>query len=717
MKLIKAHLKRVEMLIFICALLFVTIPPSVFAQEVTGPHKIKWLRVGNLHNWYSNSGTEVEYGRRGRASFQAEDQADQLYWEAQYAMQDRCCSKGMWIGATNYDDPIVSKTFTYKVVQAGPKFANTLTNFMPKEFKMVGQFAHPAVVVDGFNASENDVNDIVDEYDDELKADRMVLTKLISNMGVEITRKVYAFSQQYHSDYFIYDYVFKNTGVIDLKGTTVNKALTDFRVLFVFRHAPGWEAGQSFGVGGGTTWGLNTLNEVIGQNPGAQDFRFRACYSYWGPFSGAPDYDSDWGAPNYRNATHLGAPAFVGAVTIHADKSPTDQNDDLSQPSSTQYSGADETIHNIYDSFNQEAMIDQYALMAAGHPAKTHAQEVGDGFANLWSADPGGTLQTIAYGPYKLNPGDSIHIVLAEAVAGLRRLKSEEVGENWYQYYAGTGTPALIMPDGSATTDHKAYKKAWVWTAKDSLFLTFQRAIDNYNSDFSIPQPPPPPKQFIVKSGGDRIQLSWDTNAEESWPNFNGYEIYRAIGKPDTSYQKIFSCDKASAVDHYDDTSAVRGFDYYYYIQTKDDGSTNDVAQGVPLVSSKYYTMTNRPAQLQRPAENNLAAIRVVPNPFNIKATSLQFGSDTPDRIAFYGLPPECTIKIYTERGDLVETIHHTDGSGDELWDSVTSSRQIVVSGLYIAYFEVTKDVIDSQTNKKLLSRGDNTFRKFIIIR
>ncbi len=716
MKMKKLIVSIIGMVVILCAQKFIFITDSLFAQEVTGPHKIKWLRVGNLHNWYSNAGAEVEYGRRGRAAYQADDQTDQLYWEAQYSLQDRCVSKGMWIGTTNYDDPIVNKNFTCKVVQAGPRFANTLTNFMPVAFKMVGRFAHPSVVVDDFNASENDVNDIVDEYDAELKADRMVMTKLISNMGVEITRKVYAFSQQYHSDYFVYDYVFKNTGVIDLQGTIVSKTLTDFRVLFVFRHAPGWEAGQRYGIGGGVTWGTNTINEVVGQDPDASNFRFRAFYSYWGPQSGAPDYDSDWGAPNYRSGMHLGAPAFVGTVTIHADKSPTDRNDDLSQPSSTQYSGSDQNIHSIYDSFNQDGMIEQYAVMSAGHPAKTHAQEVGNSFANLWTSDPGGILQTISYGPYNLNPGDSIHIVYAEAVAGLRRAKSEEVGENWYQYYAGTGSPTLIMPDGSTTSDYKAYKKAWVWSAKDSIFLTFQRAIDNYNSNFSIPQPPPPPSQFIVKSGGDRILLSWADNAA-SWPNFNGYEIYRAVGKPDTSYEKIFSCDKSNAVHRYDDISAVRGFDYYYYIQTKDDGSTNDIEPGIPLVSSKFYTMTNRPAQLQRPAENNLEAIRIVPNPFNIRATSLQFGSTTPDRIAFYGLPPECTIKIYTERGDLVETIHHTDGSGDELWDSVTSSRQIVVSGLYIAYFEVTRDVTDSQSGQKLLSRGDNTFRKFIIIR
>jgi hypothetical protein len=113
--------------------------------------------------------------------------------------------------------------------------------------------------------------------------------------------------------------------------------------------------------------------------------------------------------------------------------------------------------------------------------------------------------------------------------------------------------------------------------------------------------------------------------------------------------------------------------------------------------------MTNEPAFLRRQAAKSLSEIRVVPNPFHIRARERQFGIDAPDRIAFFGLPPQCTIKIYTERGDLIETLYHTDGSGDELWDSLTSSRQVVVSGLYVAVFETPS--------------GESISRKFIVIR
>jgi len=69
----------------------------------------------------------------------------------------------------------------------------------------------------------------------------------------------------------------------------------------------------------------------------------------------------------------------------------------------------------------------------------------------------------------------------------------------------------------------------------------------------------------------------------------------------------------------------------------------------------------------------------------------------------FLNLPGECTIRIYTERGDLIKTIEHTNGSGDEAWNLVTKYRQVVVSGIYLAHIE-TPD-------------GRSTYRKFIVIR
>jgi len=98
--------------------------------------------------------------------------------------------------------------------------------------------------------------------------------------------------------------------------------------------------------------------------------------------------------------------------------------------------------------------------------------------------------------------------------------------------------------------------------------------------------------------------------------------------------------------------------------------------------------------------------IRVVPNPYIINSDeSVRFpGTIDEDKIAFYNIPGECTIRIYTELGELIYTIEHTNGSGDAYWNSVTSSSQFVVSGIYIA-------VVTNNQN------GENHIAKFAIIR
>ena len=63
------------------------------------------------------------------------------------------------------------------------------------------------------------------------------------------------------------------------------------------------------------------------------------------------------------------------------------------------------------------------------------------------------------------------------------------------------------------------------------------------------------------------------------------------------------------------------------------------------------------------------------------------------------------------------EMIFIDDGSGDESWDSLSETRQLVSSGVYIAHFEVTEDYVDSQTQNLIFQIGNQTLKKFVIIR
>ena len=704
-------MKNIFIMKTLIPVILVFIIPVIVGAQVP---QNKWIAVGDLHDWISPTGNEIELGRTGATN----TQQDGLQWPAQFRYQDVKAAKALWIATTNYDDPLSGQFYNYKIVHNGPRVLDKESEFMTvaDKWKLIGRFDTPIVVVDGLLASEMIFKDEVDEVDETLPYDRLLTAQVNTSIGVTIKRNIYAYSQQNHGNYFIHEYVFKNTGIIDPQGTVVSKTLTGVYFHWQYRYAPTKEpcAYGYYWLPQSVTWGHSTLNDTRGEDPNSDD-PFRCVFAWQGIHSKAA-FDNV-GGPNGVGGGdgRLGAAQYAGVVVLHADKSASDKSDDPYQPTTTEPVLSDDpTMTSDNNQFNANKMASEYQRVAAGHPSLRHVDLVGDGFADLLSgaynygSNPGGFSSAQGFGPYELAPGDSIRIVTAEAVAGLGRQESYDIGAEWM-----FGNGPFTLPDASTTNDKNEFKNAWVYTGQDSLFQTFNRAIEAFNNDMVIPLPPPAPNQFEVNSGGDRIALTWSNNAE-SWPNFRGYRVYRAINVPDTTYEMIFECGPGTAnpatVNAYDDLTPQRGFDYYYYVSSFDDGSTNDVAPGVPLESSKFLTRTNEPAFLRRPAGTKFAEMRVVPNPFNIRAAELQFGRENSDRIMFLNIPPVCTIKIYTERGDLIHTIEHTDGSGDEIWNSVTSSRQVVVSGLYIAHVEVTEDGGGFR-------KGESQYLKFIVIR
>lgn len=695
-------MNRAKNLISILFLVIFSLICSDISFAQSGAREIRWLRVGSLHHWFSDNGAEIEYGN-------AEEQLYGMRWDAEFPLQDNFAAGALWIGLKDYADPLQDHLVVpYKVTGAGTRETDPVAWMKPTEFKMVGKFPAPTVLVDGANATDNLLNDIVDSVDANQKADRLIINTVHTNIGLTIHRKIYAFSQQNHDNYYIKEYTFKNTGII-LDNSRPVDVQTLKEVIIFFNYRPGW-GGEAYendwaqwSIDGDIRWGRNSVHHQIGQgqNPNANPSQMRAEYSWLGKHSNAP-FDAI-GVPNDIPNGHLAAPQFVGNVTIHADKSPADQSDDASQPIHTTTILSND-IYTYLKPFNVTFNTAKYDLMTQGHEIPTMAEKLGEGYADQYTSDRGGPSQGAGYGPYTLAPGDSIRIVIAEGVAGISRKKGYEVNRNWYN--ARHGLPAsLILPDGSTTSNPDVYKNTWVLSGKDSILQTFNRAIDNYKNGFNIPDPPMPPSFFYINSGGDQIALTWAANAEEN-ESLVGYDIYRrTTATPDSFFTLIASVPRGTI--NYNDLTPQRGLDYYYYIQSR-------AADG--LVSSKFYTMTNVGARLLRPAKEDLSSIRVVPNPYRIDVASNQHGADNPDRILFYGLPARCTIRIFTERGDLIETLNHTNGSADEPWNSLTSSKQLIVSGVYIAHFEVSEDIYNDD-GVLIFRKGDSTFRKFIIIR
>ena len=791
------------------------------AFQTNNAQKIKWLHVTDLQSPISETGAEVE------AQFPSLQNSNHFSWPAQYGLeQDIMRAQGVWIGCKNFDDPVEGKVKTVKVIGSGPRSGPDRVNIIfPVELKLIAKRRHPTVFVDNTPATVNDTYDNPDEVDSNLPCDRMVVVKYHTSMGVTVTKKVMVFDSPNHGNYYIHDYVFKNTGIYNAAGNIKAQTLQDVFFYWVYRWAFAGESVSGFGSTWGafsSAWGNSTINHSFGSNPSASEFsdpasplyQLRGYYAYYGPNKDrSVSYAEDWGCPNEDEDGRLGSPQYGGCVTLHADKSATDGSDDIYQPRTTWFIGSDiNAMQADAHQYDEPFMDDRYTIMSEGHPDKPHDEYVGDDYPINY-ADPrrqagGGTSQGQGYGPYTLAPDDSIHIVFAIGVSSISREKNLEVGKNWQQWYKNTGQPELRRPNGETTTDYNLYKREWVQTGKDSILKTLRSALNNFKSNYTLPMPPPPPNNFNVSSGGNKITLSWSDNAESA-PHFGGYIVYRAVGNvlnPLTRYEKIWECDNSNLANSYDDRTPNRGFDYYYAVQSKDDGTQNEVDPGMPLYSNLVWTITSTAATLQREAipegplpfdfpttkwkrinpkgewsadstyhnresesdavtysgttyvcivdslindsftdsleswkpisyagewvsgreykaynsvtvngedyytaysisaGQGLDLVRVVPNPYDKRSRLFQYGEDAQyDRITFYGLPAECKLMIFTERGDLIWEKRHTNGTGDELWDSKTSSGQIVASGIYILYVETPQ--------------GKNVIRKFVIIR
>jgi len=716
----KEYLKITTRVVLIVIFIFCYIIPV--SAEVAETAK-RYIRIGKLQSHFSAYGSERAWN---------ESYYEGMIWPADYLEQDNAVIKRSWIAAKDFTDKN-NQFWDFYAVYFAKDYAKQ--SLFPIELKQTAKFSTPIVLVDGQNITAPYAGDVDEVVPDQIP-DRIVTNVVNTSMGLTMTLRILAFSQQYHDDYFIKEYTFTNTGNIDYDDEQeLTAPLSGVRIGWGIRYSVCRDGANK--INSTQSWGQHTwvtkrgedfpqhVDEMITEdNPIVQWIR---CGFSWAGQAASNSFDNI-GGPDIKGNGRLAAPQHAGIACLHIDKSATDKENDPYQPAVLGWHAGDTypSVGNLLpaDMDNMGKVYD----MLSGNPYTGLGGT--DRFDETYMAsnpdpvtvhnDGGGTNVWICYGPFDLEPGESVRIVEAEAVNGLSRVMCEEIGKRWKKAYQDASDKGpFVIPDGSQTDNKDVYKNSWVYTGKDSILLTFGRALRNFDLNYEIPQPPLPPPVFEVTSGGDRISLTWNASPSESDPDFDGYKIYRAVGKPDTTYEMLADVEKGTIA--YDEKSAIRGKSYYYYIVSYNDGSNNPAVPEAPnppgsLHSSKFYTRTTTGAYLRRQAAKDFKNIRIVPNPYSIKARDIQYTGEK-DKIMFLDIPAYCTIRIFTERGDLVQTIDHDDGSGDHAWNSITSSRQVVVSGIYIAHFEVTQDFHDPVTNELLYKKGDSTFRKFIIIR
>lgn len=303
------------------------------SQQAEAQVEYRWLSAGSFHNFYSSIGSEIESG------FIGEQQAG-WQWPAIYRGQDAQAMKALWLGATNFTDD--QQTWPFRVVHVGPRVTG-LGEFYPVSIETINKFAPPEVNVDGLVSFDKNVEN--DGVDPGMKADRKIVTVVNTLLGITVQRTVMQFSQQYHDNYHVIEYIFTNTGNTDSDPEIEfpNRTVEGFVPYFLNRMAPVKASRHT--IGNGTGWGLNTMNDRRGDGlrpEEPENFRAQfAWHGYFPPFAGG-NYDNI-GAPIYEPAGatvldgylsaddttgRLEAYHFVGTVTLHADASANDDTDD-----------------------------------------------------------------------------------------------------------------------------------------------------------------------------------------------------------------------------------------------------------------------------------------------------------------------------------------------------------------------------------------------------
>ena len=707
-----SNLYRITCLVAVLALAWTS-------EEARAQFENKALAVGSLSNVYTETGAQQESWTSGYG----------LRWPAVYR-QGVLRAGALWIGAQDVPDPAnPGETYPFRVAHIGPRVTGT-GEFFPLEFETVSQFEPPAVTVDGLDSFDAFPDN--DRVVPEIEPARMIVNEVNTLLGITLSKRVLAFSQEFHDNYHIQEYTLTNTGnadedeEIELEGETLEGVYLHFQKRYVYERAriPG------------RGWGANVMNDIVGDGMEDYDVDFRAQYTWLGnsldanidPIGGPLWDDSPSWAQEGDSTGRLTATQFAGTVTLHADASASDESDDPNQPSMTGHIDADDLLTSANDAYDEAKMQREYELIAnasgrgsdgTAHMYPHHAEIVDPDrdYTTVGSEDPmrgraGGWTSMFSYGPYTLGPGESVRIVLAEAVDGLNREEAAIIGEGFKRAADGVeanATNALANQPNITYRGVTLGKNDWWWSGRDSLFQTFEKAIANYESGYAIPRPPRPPATFAVSSDIDQINLSWTTYDGETPPG--GFELWRGRnsqeGPVEDDFQYELIAELPGSATSYEDGDVTRGVNYYYYIQAVGDVNMDGTAMtptGVRLKSNRYWTQTYDPATLKRPPGETTSSFRIVPNPYNIAQAAGQVRYNEQDRLGFLDVPGDCTIRIYTERGDLVKTIEHDDQSGDEFWDLTTDSRQVIVSGLYIA-------VVDNNET------GERVTKKFVVIR
>ena len=534
-----------------------------------------------------------------------------------------------------------------------------------------------------------------------ISAEEMITgSHLINEYGVEMHFKALAWSYPKYDDFIIFEYTFKNTGTHDITN---------------FRFAPTAE--------------LNMANPIVGGWRDDDDYEWdiehQAFYFHDGRIWDSEqdefvDYQYGLTKSDLGDPSDLGAPAAINHefrspqyFTYYwldkPEKSDPTEPDHMNIVDKGNLNQESNRVQEDPLNDNPEVDFDQdsYILTALTYdqppPLTTE-----DGTPIEGGRAPSDFEHELDYlystGPYDLPQGSELKFVMVAACGMM----------DFARVAAGGLENEARLKDGA-----------------DSLWKNVDAAMELYQRNYALPHPPPTPTNGMNSltltplPGGIKIQ--WAPIENYLDPDYNiddlaGYRVYQSTFRNIGPWKLIADIPKEAVVIEEGMVTVVdeglnQGVGYYYGVTSYDSGHDepwppDPTITSLPSLESGLVNANSEPIYPIAPSSNNLNDVRVYPNPFNQHSQLRGSGEDL--RIEFVNIPSKCTIRIYTLAADLVQTIEHNDGTGDESWGSralgdyqVSRFLQYVAPGVYVFHVESHVDGHE----------GESKVGKFVIIK
>jgi hypothetical protein len=293
----------------------------------------------------------------------------------------------------------------------------------------------------------------------------------------------------------------------------------------------------------------------------------------------------------------------------------------------------------------------------------------------------------ISCGPFNLDPGQEVTVVFAEVLGEMDR--------------------AQIVEGGVENIDKLATESL------AALQANVAACREIYANGYDVVDPPPTPtdgeNSLTLSPIGGGAKIAWPpippgyVDPDNGTNDFAGYKVYRSSYFVTGPWAEIADIQSGSETIEdgmvvYEDLDLPLGVGNYYGVTSYDDGGNES-----GLVNPNRFPVY----PLMAPNEQFPDKVYVVPNPFRQHSGLLGSGEEL--RMEFIGLPPKCTIKIFTLAGDLLRSIEHNDGSGSEAWGSslaldyqTNTWLQYVAPGFYIYHVE---SHVDGEEGKAFIGK------------